>query len=235
MNNASQGRCLGLIGGLGVGATIHYYQQLVKAHAARGCVPSLVIVHADVNRVLKDAAAGGASKLAQYLAQLLQRLSQAGAQVAAIPAVTPHVCRSELVKLSPIPLVDLIDEIVREIEGRQLTRVALFGTRMTIGTRLFGQLPGVEVVMPKADEIDSIHQTYVQIVNAASGTEEHYQTLRQIAHRLCEHEKVEAIILAGTELSLVFNETNTDFPHIDVARLHLDAIMRQLFSEPSQL
>jgi len=26
------GRCLGLIGGLGTGATIHYYRQLVAAH-----------------------------------------------------------------------------------------------------------------------------------------------------------------------------------------------------------
>ncbi len=47
-----------MIGGLGVGATIYYYRELVKAHAARGCVPNLVIVHADVNRVLQYAASG---------------------------------------------------------------------------------------------------------------------------------------------------------------------------------
>jgi aspartate racemase len=222
---------LGLIGGLGVGATIHYYKELVKEHGARGRVPDLLMVHADVNRVLRDAAAGDTRQLAAYLAELLERLSSAGARVAAIPAVTPHICIAELVEISPIPLVSLPAAILREIQIRQLKRVALFGTRFTMETRMFGQLAGVEVVVPRADEVDLIHEAYVQIVNAGCGTEEQYQGLGAIAHALCEREGVEAVVLAGTELSLIFNETNTDFPHINGARVHLAAIMRDLFAE----
>jgi hypothetical protein len=37
---------------------------------------------------------------------------------------------------------------------------------------------------------------------------------------------VDAILLAGTDLSFVFGPENTDFPHLDGARVHLDAIMR---------
>src|SRR5215469_504356 len=168
MNEVSQGRCLGLIGGLGVGATIHYYKELVKAHAVHRRVPNLQIIHADVNRVLNDAATGNTVHLAEYLSQLLHRLSHAGAQVAAIPAVTPHICASQLVKLAPIPLVNLIDEIAGEIQVRRLSRVALFGTRFTIETKMFGQLPGVEVVMPQADEIAAIHEAYLEMVDAGS-------------------------------------------------------------------
>jgi aspartate racemase len=213
-----------------VGATIHYYQELVKLHTARGCVPDLLMVHADVNRVLRDAAAGATGKLATYLAALIHRLYAAGACIAAIPAVTPHICAAELRELSPIPLVSLPGEILREIQVRRLKRVALFGTRFTMESRMFGQLPGVEVVTPRAEEVDFIHEVYVQIVNAGRGTEENYQRLREIAYTLCEREKVEAIVLGGTELSLLFDETNTDFPHIDGARVHLAAIMRQLFA-----
>jgi aspartate racemase len=227
----SNEHCLGLIGGLGVGATIHYYKELVKAHSAWGRVPDLVMAHADVNRVLRDAAAGDTRRLAAYLAELLQRLSSAGARIAAIPAVTSHICIAELLELSPMPLVSLPAEILREIQFRQLKRVALFGTRFTMETRMFGLLPGVEVVVPRTDEVDLIHAAYVQIVNAGCGTEEHYRGLRAIAHTLCERERVEAVVLAGTELSLIFNETNTDFPHIDGARVHLAAIMRDLLAE----
>jgi aspartate racemase len=42
-----------------------------------------------------------------------------------------------------------------------------------------------------------------------------------------ERDGVEAIILAGTDLAVLFNESNTDFPHIDCARVQLDAIMRR--------
>src|ERR1017187_6417332 len=47
------GRCLGLVGGLGVGATIHYYRELAKAHAARGCALNTVILHADIGFLMK--------------------------------------------------------------------------------------------------------------------------------------------------------------------------------------
>ena len=222
-----------MIGGLGVGATVYYYQELVKAHLSRGFIPNLVILHADVDRVLKYAAAGDTAQMAKYLLNLIRRLSAAGAEVTAIPAITPHLCAPELIRRSPIPLVNLVDEIVREVRDRELKRVALFGTRFTIETGLFGRLQEVEVSKPRTAEIDFIHQTYLQLVNAGSGTEQQYQGLRQLAHTLIERESVQAIILAGTELSLVFNQANMDFPHIDGARLHLDGIMRKLLGNAS--
>ena len=223
-----EGICIGLIGGLGVGATVYYYRELVKAHAARGFVPNLLIVHADVNRVLHYAATGDVAQMAEYLLVLIRRLEAAGAKVAAIPAITPHMCEPELSPRSPIPLLSLVDEIVGEVRRRELRRVALFGTRFTIETGLFGRLKAADVVSPTTSEIEFIHQAYLQIVNSGSGTEEQHQGLRQVAHTLIERENVDAIILAGTELSLIFNEANLDFPHIDGSRLHLDAIMRQL-------
>jgi aspartate racemase len=225
-------RCLGLIGGLGVGATIYSYQELVKAHQERGQVANLLILHADVNRVLQYAAAGDISGMAEYLLQLIRRLSAAGAEIIAIPSVTPHLCAPELMKRSPIPLVSLVDEIIREVDDRGLKRIALFGTRFTMETKLFGRLKGVDVVAPKPAEIDFIHQTYLELVNVGSGTEQQYRGLHQLAHTLIERDGVEAIILAGTELALVFNRENTDFPHIDGARLHLEAIMEQLTGNP---
>jgi aspartate racemase len=166
--------------------------------------------------------------MADYLLVLIRRLEAAGAKVAAIPSITPHLCEPRLIPRSPIPLVSLVDEIVGEVRRREFQRVALFGTRFTIETGLFGRLNAVDVVTPTTAEIEFVHQTYLQIVNAGSGTEEQYQGLRRVAHTLLERDNVEAIILAGTELSLIFNEGNLDFPHIDGSRLHLDAIMRQL-------
>jgi aspartate racemase len=221
-------RCLGLIGGLGVGATVYYYQELVKAHAARGCVPNLVIVHADMQRALKYAAASETAVLAAYLAPLIERMARAGAQVAAIPAVTPHICAPELVKFSPIPIVNLIDAIGREALARNFRRVSIFGTRFAIEKKMFGQMPQAEIVLPSPEEINVIHDAYLEMANAGRGTKEQYERLRILAFRLIEREQLDGVILAGTDLSLVFNESNTDFPHVDGARVHLDAIMREL-------
>jgi aspartate racemase len=222
------GQCIGLIGGLGVAATVHYYKELVREHAARGLQPNLLIAHADVNRVLSDAAAGQTLALAQYLSEFLRRLSLAGATIGVLPAVTVHICAPELQELSPIPFVSLPGAILSEIQARQLKRVALFGTRFTIETGMFGQLSEVEIVKPQPDEIDLIHETYVRMATDGRGTSEQYDGLRALAHKLCERDNVEAVILAGTDLSLIFNETNTDFPHIDGAAVHIHAIMQRI-------
>jgi aspartate racemase len=48
-----------------------------------------------------------------------------------------------------------------------------------------------------------------------------------LAHKLIDRDRVEAVILAGAELAFVFDESDTDFPHINAAQLQLDAIMRR--------
>jgi aspartate racemase len=155
---------------------------------------------------------------------LIARLKAAGAEFAVVPAVAPHIAIAELIEVSPLPLVNLIEELKREIDARQLRRVALFGTRYAVESRLFGQLEGIEVVMPQPDEIQYIHDTYFQIVNAGVGLPAQREGLSRLAHTLMERDRVEAVILAGTDLALLFNESNTDFPHVDAARVHIDAI-----------
>jgi aspartate racemase len=46
---SKQGRCLGLIGGLGPAATVYYYRGLIAAHAKAGFTPRMLIAHADVD------------------------------------------------------------------------------------------------------------------------------------------------------------------------------------------
>jgi aspartate racemase len=52
--------------------------------------------------------------------------------------------------------------------------------------------------------------------------------LTAIAQTLRQRDGVDAIVLAGTDLSLLFNEANTSFPHLDCAALHLQRIIRGL-------
>jgi aspartate racemase len=219
---------LGLITGLGVGAGIFYYRALVEAHLALGLSPQLLMVHADVRRVMQHAAARETHVLAEYLAGLLRQLAAGGAQIATIPAFSPQVCAAELNEITPLPLIDLVDAIVVEIKRRQLNRVAVFGARVTMETGLFGRLQGVDVIPPNAQEIDFVADCYAHIVEQGSVTPHDYDRLRALAHLLIDRNRLDAILLAGTDLAFVFHPDTTDFPHVDGARIHLKAIMREL-------
>jgi aspartate/glutamate racemase len=70
---------------------------------------------------------------------------------------------------------------------------------------VFEQLEDVDIVTPTADEIAEIHDTYFQMANTAAGSRAQFETLRHMAHKLMER-GAEAIVFAGTDLSVVFNE-----------------------------
>jgi aspartate racemase len=67
--------CVGVIGGLGVGATVHYYEKITAACKARGTSPDLVIVHADVDYGQGLVRAGKLDELAGYLASFIDRMA----------------------------------------------------------------------------------------------------------------------------------------------------------------
>lgn len=204
---------------------MHYYLALAKAHEQRRQPFRLLMVHADMQTVIGYVQAKQSGSLAQYLASLIGQLRDGGADLVALPAVTPHLCFGELVTRSPLPLVDLLQVMRESISGK---RVALFGTRFTIETDLFGALQGTNTVRPRPSEVDQIHEAYMRTATSGVGAEEDRQALTSLAHKLIQREGLEAIVLAGTDLALLFNESNATFPFIDCSRLHIDAIMKRL-------
>jgi aspartate racemase len=227
-------RTFGLVAGLGVGAGIFYYKSLVDAHLARGLSPSLLMVHADVRKVMQLAQERKAQELAEYLTGLLQHLADGGAELATIPAFSPQICAAELARMTPLPLIDLLDAIAAEAARRKLKRLAVFGARVTMETHLFGRLQGLDVVGLSNEETNLVSNIYVRVVEAAKASSEDYEQLRSLAHKVVERENLDAIVLAGTDLALVFNEENTDFPYLDGARVHIWAIMDQMAAGSSR-
>lgn len=218
-----------MVGGLGVGATVHYYKALAKAHEQLQKPLCLLMIHAEMPKVLGYVQAQQLEDLTDYLAVLIGQLKNGGADFAAVAAVTPHICFGDLIPKSSLPLVDLL-KLAREfISGK---RIALFGTRFTIETDLFGALRGKNIIRPQPREVDQIHEAYVRTAERGEGAEEDRQALTSLAHTLIQREGLDAIVLAGTDLALLFNPSNTTFPYVDCAQLHIDAIMDVIMKTP---
>jgi aspartate racemase len=223
---AAAARCLGLIGGLGPAATVYYYRGLIAAHAAAGSRARMLIAQADVDRARPMAEAGDLDGLARYLNGFIEQLAAGGAELTAIVAITPHICAAQLVKLSRLPLIDMVTEVDAAVRARGWKRIALFGTKSTVGSKMFGRL-GVDVVMPKPDEIQRIHDSYIDVVYGRD-TPATIDGLRELAHTLMKRDGAEAVLLAGTDLSTVMNEKSAGFPTLDCAGVHIAAITRRL-------
>ncbi len=218
----------GLIGGLGVGATVIYYEAIAAACAKRSIAPRLTIAHAHAPNALALVTAGRIEDLAAYLAGFAGEVASAGATFFAIPALTPHICLEQLRGRVALPIVDILQVTANKLHERQLKRVAPFGTRFTIDQNLFGALEAFDVVRPRDAEVDEIHRIYLELAQQGRTSPENVAKLREIAHELIARENVEAILLAGTDLNLVFNETTAGFPAVDCAAAHIDAIVAEM-------
>ena len=220
--------CVGIVGGLGVGATVDYYRRIVAACHARSLVPNLVINHADVRRGQAYVEEGRLEILAEYLAGFIDQLQRAGASAAVLPAVTPHICLDRLLPRIHLPLISIFDAIAAETARRGLTRVALFGTKYTLEGGMWGRVPGVEIVKPRPDEIAFVGRAYQRLLDTQQGDAAETAGLRALAAELMRREGVEAILLAGTDLAVIFDENTAGFPCLDVARAHVDAIVERM-------
>jgi aspartate racemase len=228
MTSGAKGRCLGLIGGLGVGAAVHYYVNIAKAHHAEGRTLDLVMAHAEPPRVMEFVLADDRKGLAGYLNGYIERMKAAGAEFAVVPAVTPHFGFHELAAISPLPIIDIFGPLKQEIARRGLKRVAVLGTRFVTESNFYGEVPEVDFVRPQPGEVDRIHEIYTTIALSGTGTAEQHTELTAIAHTLIERDKAEAIVLGGTDLALLFNKTTTDFPCLDCGALHIRAIVQAM-------
>lgn len=219
--------CVGLIGGLGVGAAVHYYKALAAAQEQAGRPLHLLMHHADMRRVFRYFEARDHGGLAGYLAGLFRDLKAGGATVGAIPAVTPHICIEELAAISPLPLVSMVDPVDAALRARGIRKAALFGTRFTMESRFFGLLPEVEFVAMSPEEVAFIHGAYFQFASGAAGADENKSRLVEIGKRLHE-EGAEVVLLAGTDLAPVFGGEDPGFAALDCTAVHIDAILDEL-------
>jgi len=221
------GRCLGLVGGLGPGATVHYYRELVAAHERQGRSLRILIAHADIDRVYTAVNAGDFEGLARYFAGMIADMAAGGAEFTAIVAATAHICARELAALSRLPLINMLTEVRQAVDAQGLRRVGLLGTRFTVETRMFGCLEGIETIVPETGVIEAIHDLYKEFVEGR-GSDAKADELRKIAQEFVARGGAQSVLIAGTDLSNVLTDSNAGFPMIDCARVHIDAIVRQL-------
>lgn len=219
---------LGLIVGIGPAATDYYYRSLIRIFHASGAKLELTMAHADAATLLRHQAEKNSAAQVAIYRELAGRLQAAGAEIIAITSIAGHFCIEEFKAISPLPVIDLLDEARHELTKRRLTRVGLIGTRGVMETGFYGALRGAEVIPPPPVELSAVHEAYVTMATTGTVTEAQRQIIFAAGKGLVKNAGVEAVMLAGTDLALAFDGRDPGFPTIDCAATHAAAIARAI-------
>jgi aspartate racemase len=228
-------RTIGLIGGLGPESTVDYYRALIASYQKRTAaknLPSILIDSLDVYEGIRMLDNNQLEDLTEYLSHGIQRLADAGADFAIIAANSPHLVFDEVQNRSPLPLISIVEAACSAVQATGMTRVGLLGTRFTMQAgfypKVFSRM-GITLVTPAADEIAYIHDKYINELLIGSFLPETRDALFQIIERMREHEHIEAVVLAGTELPLILaQDTASGIPLLNTTQIHIEADVARL-------
>jgi aspartate racemase len=230
-------KTLGILGGIGPESTIDYYRLLISSYRERvgdGSSPAIVIDSLDVNKLLNWMETGSLQQVADYLLTSVQRLARAGADFALIAANTPHIVFDRIQPLLPIPLLSIVEAAADAAHDRGVSRVGLMGTRFTMQASFYPEVcsrRGIALVAPPADVQAYVHEIYVNELLQGSFLPETRERLLEVIRDMREHEHIQAVLLAGTELPLILRQEDADgIPLLDTTRIHVEAAVARMLS-----
>lgn len=228
---------VGIVGGIAPESTVQYYRLVVALYRERkrdGSYPPVLINSIDMQRMLDYIAAGDLSGVTAYLTGEVEKLARAGADFALFASNTPHIVFDEVQQGTSIPLLSIVETACVAARDLNLRRVGLFGTRFTMQARFYADVfsqQGIDIVVPEPGVQEIIHQKYMGELVAGIYLPETRAQLLEIARRLQEREKIDGLVLGGTELPLLLHDVEeSKIPFLDTTRIHVQAAVERIFS-----
>lgn len=209
---------IGLIGGIGPAATVAYYMKLVAAFRAENAPLALTIVHADVATLARNAQSDDREAQARVYAYHLAQLKGAGADLGVLTSIGGSFCFAETEALSPLPLSSPIAPVETALARRGIGTIGLLGTSQATQSSLYGQLTRVRAVAPA--DTEAVHNAYVAMATTGRCSKITRDLLFSEGAGMIAR-GAEAVLLAGTDLGLAFDNHDPGYPVVDAVDLHV--------------
>jgi len=227
----------GIVGGIAPESTIHYYRLMIDAYRKRtadGSYPNILVNSIDMKRMLDLIGGNDLPSAASYLAGEAEKLARAGADFALFASNTPHIVFDEVQRLVSLPLLSIVEAACGSACRLGWKRAGLFGTRFTMQASFYPEVfarHGIAVVVPQDGEQEYIHAQYMSELVAGIFRPETRGRMEQIAARMREQDRIDGLVLGGTELPLLLADPESaGIPLLDTTKIHAEAAVAMMFS-----
>lgn len=184
--------------------------------------PDVMMDCAAMGHVMPAWDAGDHDAVRAFLAQSIQRLAVGGCDFFACPDNTAHIALERDGPALPLPGLNIADVVAERAAGHGMRRVAVLGTRFTMGGPVYRRaLParGMEPVFPNDDERADIDRIIFDELVAGEFTEPSRARYVEIIDRLKREEGCDGAALVCTEIPLLVTPDISPLPTLDSTRL----------------
>jgi aspartate racemase len=167
--------------------------------------------------------------LGDYLSSEIQKLKDGGADFAALASNTPHIVFEQLRKRSVIPLISIVEAARTYAQNHGLKKLGLFGTQSTMQSGFYQDefsKEGIEIMTPSLESQAYIHEKYMNEFVMGIYQESTKKVLLDIVHHMIKQNRIEGLILGGTELPFILKEEDfIGFTLLNTTDIHVDSIL----------
>ncbi len=215
-------RTLGMIGGTSWHSTIDYYRYINRmVEEKRGTLlsPPLLLYSIDVSLMhTRDF-----EKISTNYLKFAQNLENGGAEAIIICANTPHLVYDFVAPKINIPILHIADATGREAQKLGLKKIAQLGTLPTmqkdfITKRITSQY-GIETIVPEPNDQEVIHRIVVdELVQGKFNPDAKAEIISQMDK--LKSRGADGMIMGCTELPILIKPSDYDLPLLDTTKLH---------------
>jgi len=213
---------LGIVGGLSPYSTILYYKFIVEAYReSLGRDPELVIYSLPIQKFASRIRTGDLEGAATLLSHAFRALEASGASLFIIGANTPHAVVDRYRDIVPEGFLDIREAVVRKLVERGFRRVGILATNGTLKYRVYDdwlERAGIEMVVPSPRAQEALMSSIESLAHGDIGAKAKAglaQALMDLASK-----RVDAVVYACTELSLIADHVHVRIPVIDSLTAH---------------
>lgn len=225
-------KMIGLIGGTSYESMACYYKMInIKVNKLLGGYHSakLAIINLDFNEIVPAFYANRWDKIEQIMLTASSQLEYLGVEAIAICCNTLHKVAPRIMKESSLPILHILDPIGKEINSRNISTIALLGTKFTMQDSFHKDYLlnhyKINSVVPNESDQEIINKIIFNELCFGVVKEDSKLIFTKIIQKLKEA-GAQGIILGCTELFMLFSSnTFLEMPIFDTTALHVDAIV----------
>ena len=216
----------GVIGGLGPETTTDFYLHVQKLAIENHLNnrPEMIIGSVGLPFALEKGLLTKNKNLVEYLPYLqntIRELEAAKVDFLVMPCNTLHLLYEELVSKTNLPILNIVEETIKEVQKQNVKKVSIVATEATVTGRLYQsylEKNNIEYIV--ADQTNQTRQNEIisRLVNSKQSADDKEYFNQYL---LDQQKNVDAIIFACTDFHLLLD------PNIQVKTIDTMAVLAQ--------
>lgn len=215
---------IGVIGGMGPFASLHFHQILLNLFKGDLDLPEILIDSISINDfTTDDTQILPALKVITSRVKFMEKL---GIDILVMPCNTAHILHDQIKKHSTAHFPNLINLVVDEIKKSHVKNILLLSSPNTVKKNLYSttfRQIDQNLILPSTEELVKIEKVIKSLILGISDP----FAVNSINKIISSHQEIDAVILGCTELSLISSQISfpQKFDSLEILANHVHSFI----------